>query len=329
MCLLTYFPPNVQPDTDALWNGTVSNHDGHGFAIVSRGALIVRHGMNGDEMIELFASMRKRHADGPALFHSRFGTGGSYTRFNCHPFRFKGDRRTVVGHNGVLPETCQPDRKDKRCDTRFAAETLFPKGFGHLSNPVNRDRLGDFIGKSNKLVILTVNPAYDQSAYIINEDRGIWEDGVWYSNTGYQDRPKYWYTGSPAKPKTECPECGGLSISKYAHCWDCKKCVECRQDWDGCNCTYWNYGAVPQWDGRTYTEYWPTVLGSNRPAGSSRWSWKGNLEEPAASEPYIDPDDPDAAYVSEEYYNWVKDKQWIKDLQEAAGRKAIEAGPTE
>jgi hypothetical protein len=324
MCLLTYFPPNTQPDTDALWNGTLSNHDGHGFAIVSRGALIVRHGMNGDEMIELFASMRKRHADGPALFHSRFGTGGVYTRFNCHPFRFKNDRHTVVGHNGVLPETCQPGKKDKRCDTRYAADEVFPKGFGHLSNPVNRDKLGEFIGKSNKLVILTTNPEYDQSAYIINEDRGIWHEGVWYSNTGYQDK-KHWYTGTVTKPKTACPLCGCTSISKYAHCLDCKKCVECRQGWDNCNCTYWNYGT-------TVSNYsaWPTVLG-NRSAGTSRWEWADNDR----SSSFIDPDDPDAAYVSEEYYNWVKDKQWIKDLQE--GRtgtgslkpKAIESGTTE
>lgn len=248
MCLLTYFAPEAQPDTNALWNGSITNNDGHGFAIVSHGQLIVRHGMDAASTIDLFETTRRRHPTGPALFHSRFGTGGSYTRYNCHPFRFGGDRRTVVGHNGILPTTVQPGKKDKRCDTRIAAEEVLPKGFGHLSNPVNRDRVAAWIGKSNKLVILTVNPDYDQSAYIINENMGTWVDGAWYSNSAYKDRTYYNWApsstdGSPENPKTSCTFCGGTDIGKYAECKSCGLCVECLHGWDRCDCPWWNYGG--------------------------------------------------------------------------------------
>jgi glutamine amidotransferase len=110
MCLLTYLPAGVQPDTDALLTGALVNADGHGFAIVAGrrlDRLIVQRGLDGEAVIDAFIAARLQHPQGPALFHSRLATHGDTTLDNCHPFTLGGDTRTVLAHNGVLPaEDC-------------------------------------------------------------------------------------------------------------------------------------------------------------------------------------------------------------------------------
>lgn len=228
MCLLTFFPEGVQPDPEALANGARHNQDGHGYAIVTPKGLIIRKGLDPEAMISQFVADRWREPSGPALFHSRFGTGGVYTTYNVHPFRLHGDRRTVVAHNGILPALVQPDRKDKRCDTRIAASDVFPTGFGDLNVADNRLSLANWIGKSNKLVFLTVNPRYDEPAYIINESSGEWHGGVWYSNCDYQAAGRYgWYEDDDEQ--ANCEFCESVDSIDYVSemCVACGTCVHC------------------------------------------------------------------------------------------------------
>lgn len=253
MCMLTFFPPSVQPDADRLKNGALLNDDGHGFAIVSGGRLIVRHSMDWEALIAQFVRTRAEHPDGPALFHSRWGTGGRRTKFNCHPFRFGGDRRTVVAHNGVLPLSMQPGRKDPRCDTRMAAEELFPRGWGHLSAGDNRASLAESIGAGNKLVILTVNPKYPDNAYLINEHRGVWADGVWYSNLDYLS-----YDNSPLDEEKcfFCRDLGDGIDPELGYCRTCGTCVDCLEIDVDCQC--WQPDKRAGDDG--YAEWWAAEI---------------------------------------------------------------------
>ncbi len=156
MCLLTFVPADVMPDTTALLNGATVNDDGHGFAIVADGQLIVRRGMDAEAMVETFATLRRTHPHGPALFHSRLRTFGKRTVDNCHPFPIGGDERTVVAHNGNLPAVVQPAKGDPRSDTRIAAEEFLP-ALGSLRVRRNRLRLERWMTRHNKMVILTVN----------------------------------------------------------------------------------------------------------------------------------------------------------------------------
>lgn len=192
MCLLTYFPPGVQPDTEALANGSFANNDGHGFAIVADNELIVEKSLDAESLIELFADMRRLFPDGPALFHSRFGTGGTTTLDNCHPFAVGGDKRTVIAHNGVLPRGVQPTGKETRSDTRIAAEDFIP-AVGPLSRRRVRLHLERWMGPNNKIVILTVDRRFRGNAFVLNEASGIWDRGVWYSNRGYEDTYTWGY----------------------------------------------------------------------------------------------------------------------------------------
>ena len=188
MCLLTFLPAGVLPDTDALRNGAVANNDGHGFAIIAGDRLdqlIVHRCMDPEEVIDAFTAARAQHPQGPALFHSRFATHGKAGVDNGHPFVLGGDRRTILAHNGVLPAVVQPGKGDPRSDTRIAAEDFIP-AFGSLRTRRIRLALQRWMTPDNKMAILTVNRRFRQRAYILNEQSGIWDGGIWYSNAGYR-----------------------------------------------------------------------------------------------------------------------------------------------
>lgn len=193
MCLLSFIPASVLPDLAHLQNGADENPDGHGWAIVipDERRIITGHGMNPQAVIAEFGEMRAKYPDGPALFHSRFGTGGRVDEYNCHPFTVGGDARTVVAHNGVMG---RPD--GARCDTRVFAEDILPNRWKRYDRPGVRRQIEHYLGFGNKIVILTVNPRYAQMAYIFNEDLGDWVGAegqqVWHSNDGWKPAPAWW-----------------------------------------------------------------------------------------------------------------------------------------
>lgn len=121
MCLLSFFPPGVQPDSEELSCGASCNPHGFGYAIVIPGEeeILIGKGMDAATLIAEFVKMRAQYPDGPALFHSRYTTHGVTGVDNCHPFVVNGDKRTVVGHNGILPArsplgvSCHPDGEYK------------------------------------------------------------------------------------------------------------------------------------------------------------------------------------------------------------------------
>ncbi|WP_410598011.1 hypothetical protein [Amycolatopsis sp. lyj-23] len=188
MCLLTYLPAGTQPDTTALANGAVHNNDGHGYAIVDGDRIITGRGMDAAAVIDEFTALRGLHPDQPALFHSRFATHGPVTEDNIHPFPIGGDARTVLAHNGVLPQKAHPSPWDPRSDTRIAADDILSaEPFVALDRPETRRRIESWLGEYNKLVILTVNPRYPDHGYLFNEHAGHWDNQIWYSNHAYLD----------------------------------------------------------------------------------------------------------------------------------------------
>lgn len=196
MCLLTFIPDGVQPDMARLRTGAENNPDGHGYAIAlpDGGGLIVGRGLDDDDVLERFAIARRMNPRGPALFHSRIATAGKVNVSNCHPFYLGNDDQTVIAHNGILPAEAQPYIWDrKRSDTRILAEILLPKGrvTHSLRSRKGRQRFANWLGRSNKVVILTVNPQYGKRAYIMNPGMGDWVDGIWYSNNSYAEP---WWT---------------------------------------------------------------------------------------------------------------------------------------
>jgi glutamine amidotransferase len=190
------FPPDVEPNPEHLRAGSETNDDGHGFGLVftdpmtGERRIMWGHGLNADATIDRFMRLRRMFPDGPALFHSRYGTDGHRSaKHNCHPFMLGEDERTIVAHNGILPNRVRPVRGDQRSDTAILAEEFLPHHpqFSDFDRASSRKQLETWLGPGNKLGILTVNPLYLEEWYILNEDRGEWHySGVWYSNGGYQ-----------------------------------------------------------------------------------------------------------------------------------------------
>lgn len=310
MCMLTFLPPNVQPNTERLQNGALINDDGHGFAILDMAtrpghpSLIVRRAMSPFTLIREFAALRKKYPEGPALFHSRWGTSGTKGKGNCHPFHLGqdgSDRLTVVAHNGVLTRDCWPGKGDDRCDTRIFAEDHLP--FRNLNKSRGLNRLARWLGR-DKLVILTANPRYREHWYLLNEQEGEWVDGVWYSNSdhsGYygrvsyysdswwhkqDDTPKWWHADSALEGGTpgyvpraslatrdigaECPICLSIGTTSLVTsvCTACNTCTDCLMDsTEECVC------------------YAPRLLGNDAPATVDGddgtdigWGWSGKAD---------------------------------------------------
>lgn len=233
MCLLSFFPARIGPDPDALRAGAWANPHGHGFAIVTGDRILTGHGMRGPQVIDAFTQLRARYPDGPALFHSRYATHGVIDLGNCHPFHLGGDERTVVAHNGTLPKRVHPGPYDPRSDTRIAAEDYLPgQPFGSLDSVRGFRGLESWLGRS-KMVILTLDPAFEQRVYLLNEHLGYWDNGAWYSNLSYLPptrRPNSWRT-------VLCGHCGHIDIHRIGrYCHACGWCSACQHPFPYCEC---------------------------------------------------------------------------------------------
>jgi len=269
MCLLTYFPENVLPNAQHLRNGGTFNDDGHGWAIVANGSIIVSKTLDLDAAVSNFVATRKAFPEGPALFHSRLSTGGTIDTSNCHPFPVNGDNRTVIGHNGIFPKSVQPGKNDHRSDTRILAEDFLTQR-QHLQFTTKRQRraLESWMGKFNKAVILTVDPKYPFNSIILNENMGIWDNGIWYSNDAYEGwtsriysiQPNGWGTGTQYSSLAEYARCNHClsygTVKKYSHfCSFCGMCNDCDMDGDSCIC-YIPTSLIKDDDSDRYVKWW-------------------------------------------------------------------------
>lgn len=232
MCILTFVKPGISPDLDALGNGALANPHGHGYAVITDTGITIGRGMDADSVVSEFARVREKYSEGPALFHSRLATHGQRTLDNCHPFLVGGDQRTVLAHNGILPSNVHPRNGDPRSDTRIAAEDYLPtRPFGSLDSWAGRERLERWL-RDDKMVLLTVDPAYKHSAYIFNERYGHWDGGIWYSNLTYQP-----HTWGYAAEGEYCLACGEVDYTQLGpHCTACGFCACCLRPFPRCAC---------------------------------------------------------------------------------------------
>lgn len=273
MCLLSVYSPGALVNVDHLQAGADNNPDGYGFAIIAGDRIETGHGMDSYAVIDAFDRVRLAHPDSWALFHSRFTTDGLTSEDNCHPFIVGGDERTILAHNGVLPQDARPGKRDPRSDTRILAEDLIPGGrFGNIHRSRGRRRLSKWMHKDgypNKIAILTVDPAFQENAYILGESLGHWESGVWHSNTDYipwkplrrslrppasAENDPYGayingditfsayldYKYGPKQRDTNqcyfCPEGRSNLDLVYGYCRTCQTCLDCLDDISVCDC---------------------------------------------------------------------------------------------
>lgn len=264
MCILSLIPRDVELTADIeidLYNGGTNNPDGHGWAIASdNGLMILGKSLSLDEALDGFTKARAAHS-GPALFHSRWATHGSVRVGNCHPFFVGNSHKTVLAHNGVLPSKAWPGKDDDRSDSALFAEDILPRQWKRLGRETVRQSMAEWIGRGNKLVILTVDPRYPANdGFIINEEMGIWDSptGVWHSNEDYRYNWKTYKSsvvptmgGNPyaslyandGSDPTACLYCD-MRVNQYQVCTACGTCQDCLETSDDCLC--WSGSASLQ-----------------------------------------------------------------------------------
>lgn len=165
-----------------------ANSHGAGICHAENGKVVIFKELKDvNKLWNYYNSLRSRH-EGNILLHFRIATHGRIDEANCHPFRVSDDMAFI--HNGIISETSKTG-SDYSDTWHFNEDILkkMPKGF--LRSVGVHELLAHYIDYS-KLVFLDGK----DSAYIINEQMGIWDGANWFSNQSYKDRtfdskPKY------------------------------------------------------------------------------------------------------------------------------------------
>jgi len=263
MCLLTLTTPYGTPDYVNLYNASISNGDGFGFAIVADDELLVVRAMDIDWILDKYEQAVRSYPESPSLFHLRLATHGLVDTSNCHPFYVGKDKHTVMAHNGILP--IDVPKNDPRSDTRIYAEERLPAyGMRPFTSRKTRHKLRKAIGSYNKIAMLTTDKSVDKQWVIINEGAGHWVDDTWYSNDSYDLRSRRFLsafkfgryswddeddvivgesTGSAGDSEVvfeKCYTCGQYltdeEVNFYGYCETCGSCTYCYESSADCLC---------------------------------------------------------------------------------------------
>ncbi len=185
MCILLYKSLGKKLDKDIYHNCFINNDDGAGYAWIKDGELFTGKGFfTFNEFWENFAPLEEY----ASIIHFRVGSSGYSAGENCHPWRVS--RNLVFGHNGIIPI----DRKSLQwSDTgNFCEYILKPltKSFPEWWQQKEFKWMMEVaLGATNKMVLLDK----DGHHQIFNENKGEWNDEVWYSNNTYLAKKQFDY----------------------------------------------------------------------------------------------------------------------------------------
>jgi glutamine amidotransferase len=178
MCIIASKPEGFTLDQETITNMWDNNPDGAGFMYAKGEQLIIVKGLM---TLEDFKQAYQRVGELPAVLHFRIKTHGKKNEVNTHPFRISN--KLAFAHNGIISNIHCSD-KDKSDTWHFNETILKPMvqhDGGFFRKPYNIELLKGFIGWS-KLAFMDNKG----KMYFINEDKGEWQDGVWFSNTSYR-----------------------------------------------------------------------------------------------------------------------------------------------
>lgn len=183
MCIIANIPKGVGMINQSTLE-IMTNNNSHGFGVsyIDNDEIKVYKSMDNKKFVKRCMEIQQEHSKtSDILIHCRIATSGKTDINNVHPFHVDND--TVFAHNGVL-DCVEPT--DKMSDTRMFNKVLLKN---LQPNFLQVKRIREFIGEiigSDKMVFQTVNPILDKNTYIINENNGTTENGIWFSNASYK-----------------------------------------------------------------------------------------------------------------------------------------------
>jgi hypothetical protein len=177
MCLAIYKPANADVPEEHLRNGFENHPDGAGFAWAVNGKLHIKKGIfDVEEAVEQYNAIKQY----PCLIHFRKATSGKIDKTNCHPFLFNDGKLALI-HNGVLSIK---HNIEGLSDTAHFVKLVLEPMVKRNNVPINDGALHYLLTTSigtDKMAIMDG----DGTTYVINENKGKWENGSWYSNSSY------------------------------------------------------------------------------------------------------------------------------------------------
>lgn len=177
MCIAIFKPKNKFIDKDTLAQCFKANPDGAGFVIAKDKKLTMKKGFfTFDEFYEAYEEYNLEQA----LIHFRIKTHGDLSKDNCHPFMVNSSLSFI--HNGIISGFGKEAMSDTNHFNREILRPLVAKyGNQILFEPGVKSLIESKIGYS-KLAFLDRHSNF----HLFNEDKGVWDNGVWYSNSSYK-----------------------------------------------------------------------------------------------------------------------------------------------
>ena len=177
MCIAIYKPEGKVLSQDTLKECYDNNPDGAGFMYAENKKLHIEKGFFS---FDSFYKAYRVHEHKQAVLHFRIKTHGKIDTTNCHPFAVNN----AVGfvHNGIINGFGDANHSDTIGFNNAILQPLVHK-WGNLAlfqDPII-NLIEGRIGYS-KLVFLDRHGNHK----IMNEGKGDWDDGVWYSNNSYK-----------------------------------------------------------------------------------------------------------------------------------------------
>jgi gamma-glutamylcyclotransferase (GGCT)/AIG2-like uncharacterized protein YtfP len=194
MCWLVYKPAGIEMDMDKMDIAQTHNEDGYGVAwyepglYKQKGLLQVVKTMDYERFKEIVSSLD----DVDAVIHLRKTSRGTTQIENNHPFYIPNG---VMFHNGTIHGiTCEGGCSD----TKTLASILDNCVYEYIDDilPLIKQIVGDTL---NKLVFFED----DGTVTIVNEELGVWEDEIWYSNTYHHKEKEYANNYTPWKQSSD------------------------------------------------------------------------------------------------------------------------------
>lgn len=177
MCIAIYKPEGKIIPYATLKECYDANPDGAGFMYAEDKQLHIQKGFF---TLQDFYKEYVKHQDKKAVLHFRIKTHGKIDTTNCHPFAVNPALGFV--HNGIISGFGDADHSDTIGFNHGVLQPLVHK-WGNLAlfqDPM-KDLIESRIGYS-KLIFLDRHGNHN----ILNEAKGIWDDGIWYSNNSYK-----------------------------------------------------------------------------------------------------------------------------------------------
>ena len=181
MCVAIFKPKEEQISKEILKRCWESNPHGAGFMYAKDGRIKVAKELTSfKKFLRVFREHENSAKGCDVVIHFRIMTHGVLDYRNTHPHRVNNE--TWLVHNGIIDDHCY--KNAKLSDTVKFCKMLggLPRDF--MNNPATVNLIGGY-SDTDKMIMLNTRG----ESRIVNEELGIWDQGIWYSNQSYE-KPK-------------------------------------------------------------------------------------------------------------------------------------------